>query len=107
MTRNQTIVPEEIWRQVDARRRPTVFALRMTNGTILRDVAINARGIVEGLIVGGHDGVRPLDSRIREDEIDGIKSLEGLWGWLGLNRWIRRRPTIASTVRKARSGPRT
>jgi len=40
MTRNQTIVPEEIWGQVDARRRPTVFALRMTNGTILRDVAI-------------------------------------------------------------------
>ena len=69
-----------------------ILDLAFSDGTILRSVLIAGDGRVVGQIVGGQDGLIPLDETYEVKFLTAVRRRDGLWRNLGLTKWIRFRP---------------
>jgi len=87
MDSSKAKIPDEIWRRVPKKNGDIIVALRTSSGKIIKPVLISQSGVIMGLIVGGQDGIRPIDPLIRQEEIEAIRIVEGILGCIGLTRW--------------------
>lgn len=66
--------------------------VRLRNGTIIENLAIDASGLILGKIVGGHDGIDDRPLPFQQEEIEAYRLQGGLKARLGLNKWHRIEP---------------
>ena len=86
-------IPAALWRRFVARHGggSHTVDVRLSDGAIYRDMAVDERGVIGGLVVGGWDGVRPFDPPIPAERIVAIRERTGLIGYFGLFPWMRGR----------------
>ena len=81
-------IPDELWRQV--RPEAQVVYIRLYNGEVMRDLAVNEAGEITGKFVGGHSGIEASALGFQSSNIAAIQSRVGIGGQLGLRRWVER-----------------
>jgi len=68
-----------------------VLEVRLKDGRIVRSVYVDSRGRIEGIIVGGQDGVDP-DLGFSETEIDAVRQQGFVASFMRLGKWITADP---------------
>lgn len=67
-----------------------VVDVKLQNGRIVRDVALDRQGFLVGIVVGGHDGVRETDFDFDDKQIEKIR-LQSAWTSIRLVRRLKDR----------------
>jgi predicted transcriptional regulator len=80
-------IPCILWERIE--QRAQVISIRLESRRIIPEVYVNKCGIIEGVVIGGQDGISKMLIDFKEDDIVAIKPAEGLRSRLGLRRWIK------------------
>ena len=82
-----TSLPSCLWEMVKdhCQNQDLIIDIKLIDGSIRRNYFINNKGIIQGKIVGGHDGI---DTTIdfKPEEIQAIRET-GALSSLGLKKW--------------------
>ncbi len=63
--------------------------VRLRDGSIVENLAIDASGLVLGKVVGGHDGLDESPLPFKQEDIEAYRFRAGLAARLGLAMWQR------------------
>ena len=63
--------------------------VRLRDGSIVEDLAIDASGLILGKVVGGHDGLDESPLPFKQEDIEAYRFRAGLAARLGLAKWRR------------------
>jgi hypothetical protein len=61
--------------------------IKLRDGSVVENVAIDASGIILGKIVGGQDGIDDSPLPFRQGDIGAFRFRAGLGSRLGMARW--------------------
>jgi hypothetical protein len=63
--------------------------VRLRDGSIVENLAIDSTGLILGKIVGGHDGVDGSPLPFKQEDMGDYRFRAGLASWFGLAKWRR------------------
>jgi hypothetical protein len=63
--------------------------VRLRDGSIVENLAIDASGLILGKVVGGHDGLDESPLPFKQEDIEAYRLRAGLAARLGLTKWRR------------------
>ena len=68
--------------------RSSAVDVRLRDGTIVENLAVDETGLILGKVVGGQDGIDPRPLPFRQEEIEAYRRLGGFFATrFGLTKW--------------------